>query len=81
MYYSLLGGSVVKNSPANAGDAGDTGSNSGSGRSPGGGNCNPLQPSCLKNPMDGGAWWTIIHGVTRSQTLPSRHTCTVPYDG
>ena len=35
----------------------------------GGGNGNPLQYSCLGNPMDGGAWWTTVHGVTKSQTL------------
>jgi len=59
------GGSVVKNPPANAGD---TGSSPGSGRSPEVGNGTPLQDSCLENPMDGGAWWAIVHGVTRSQT-------------
>ena len=47
------GGSVVKNPPANAGDAGSI---SGSGRSSGGENCNSLQYSCLENPMDRGAW-------------------------
>ena len=45
-----------KKSACNAGDSGDTGSIPGSGRFPGGGNGNPLQYSCLKNPMDGGAW-------------------------
>ena len=50
------GGAVVKNLPANAGDAGDTGSISGLGRSPGGGHGNPLQYSCLENLMDRGAW-------------------------
>ena len=49
------GGSVVKNRPANSGDAGDTGSIPGSGRSPGERNGNPLQYSCLGNPMDRGA--------------------------
>ena len=49
-------GTVVKNLPANAGDARDVGSISGLGRSPGGGNDNPLQYSCLGNPMDRGAW-------------------------
>ena len=47
---------VVKNLPVNAGDIRDTGSNSGSGRSPGEGKDNPLQYSCLGNPMDRGAW-------------------------
>ena len=59
----LPGGSVEKNLPANAGDAGDTGLVSGSGRSPGGGNGNPLQYSCLGNSMDREAWWATIHGV------------------
>ena len=51
---------MVKNPPASAGDAGDTGSIPGSGRSPGGGNGNPLQDSCLRNPMDRGAWWATV---------------------
>ena len=54
--------SVVKNPPANAGDAGSV---PGSGRSPGEGNANPLQYSCLENPMDRGAWWTSVHEVTK----------------
>ena len=58
---SLLGGSVVKNLPANAGDANSI---PGSGRSPGEGNGNPPQHSCLKNPMDGGALQTTVHGIT-----------------
>ena len=61
------GGSVVKNSPANAGDARGVGSISGSGRSPGGGNGNLLQCSCLENPMDRGAWWAV-HTVAKSWT-------------
>ena len=61
-------GAVVKNPPVNAGNARDAGSTSGSGRSPGGGNGNPLQSSCLGNPMDRGAWWLTVHGVTKSQT-------------
>ena len=56
---------VVKNLPANAGD---TGSIPGSGRSPGGGNGNPLQYSFLENPMDRRAWRATVHGVTKSQT-------------
>ena len=56
------GGSMVKNLPANAGD---TGSIPGSGRSPGRGRGNPVQYSCLENPMDREAWWSTIHGVTR----------------
>ena len=56
------GGSVVKNPPVNAGDVG---SFPGSGRSPGEGNSNPFQYSCLGNPMDGGAQWATIHAVAR----------------
>ena len=55
------GGPVVKNLPANAGDTGDTASIPGSGRSPGEGNGNPLQYSCLGR----GAWWATVHGVTK----------------
>ena len=53
---------MVKNPPANAGGAGLI---PGSGRSPGGGNGNPLQCSYLENPMDGGVWWAPVHGVTK----------------
>ena len=63
----LLPGSVVKNPPANAGNAGDTGWTPGSGRCPGGGNGNPLQYSCLKTPTDRRAWWATVHGVAKSQ--------------
>jgi len=59
-------GTVVKNPPADAGDARDVGSIPGLGRSPGVGNGNPLQYSCLKNPTDRGAWWTTVHGVAES---------------
>ena len=59
-------GTVVKNPPANAGDARDVGSIPGSGRSPGEGNGNPLQYSCLENPMDRGARWAAIRAVTDS---------------
>ena len=58
---------VVKNLPANA-DVREAGSIPGSGRSPGGGHGNPLQYSCLENPMDRGAWPAMVHRVTRSQT-------------
>ena len=54
---------MVKNLPANAGDAGDPHLIPGSGRSPGGGNGNPLQYSCLKNPTDRGAWRAVVHSV------------------
>ena len=56
---------MVKNPPANAGDAGSI---PGSGRSPGGGNGNQLQYSCLENSMDRGAWWATVQEVTKSQT-------------
>ena len=58
------GGTVVKNPPASAGDTRDVGSISGSGRSPGVGNGNPLQYACLENPKDREAWWATVHGVT-----------------
>ena len=58
-------GSVVKNPLTNAGDAGLI---PGSGRSPGGGNDNPLQYSHLGNPLDRRAWWATVHGVPKSQT-------------
>ena len=61
----FLGGSVVKNPPANAGDVGSI---PGSGRSPGGGNGNPLQYSCLGNPTDRGAWRAIVRGVVKIWT-------------
>ena len=59
---------AVKNPPANAGDAGDMGSIPGLGRYPGGGNGNPLQYSCLGNPLDRGAWRATVYGVVKSQT-------------
>jgi len=60
---------VVKNLPANAGDTRDSGLISGLGRSPGVGNGNPLQYSCLENSMDSGAWWATVYGVIKTQTL------------
>ena len=68
LYYFLWGfpgGSVVKNVPAVAGGTGDTGSIPGWGRSPEVGHGNPLQCSCLENPMDRGAWWATVHGVAK----------------
>ena len=59
---------VVKNPPAGAGDTRDTGSIPGSGRSPGIGNGNPLQYSCLENSMDRRAWWATVHGAAESCT-------------
>ena len=63
--YGLLQGLSSKKSACNAGDVGLF---PGLGRSPGGGHGNPLHYSCLKNPMDRGAWWATVHGVTKSQT-------------
>ena len=57
---------VVKNPTANAGDIRDTGSVPGLGRSNGGRHVNPLQYSCLENPMDRGAWWATVHRVAKS---------------
>ena len=59
---------MIKNPPANAGNAKDTGSIPGLGRSPTEGNGNPFQYSCLENPMDRGAWRAVIYGVTQSDT-------------
>ena len=56
---------VVKNPPAKAGDVRKTGSVPGLGRSLGGGHSNPLQDSCLENPMDRGAWWAIVQGIVK----------------
>jgi len=61
-------GSVAKNPPANAGDTRDIRSIPGSGRSPGGGNGNPLQYSCLGNPRDRGNWQVIVHRVGKPDT-------------
>ena len=71
-------GSVVKNMPAKAGKAGEAGSIPGSGISPGGGNSNPLQYSCLKNPKDRGTWWATVHGVAVLDTLCT-HTAAAIY--
>ena len=59
---------MVKNLPASAADARDVGLIPGSGISPAGGNGKPLQYSCLENPMDRGAWWATVHGVTELDT-------------
>ena len=85
MKWVFPGGSVVKNLPASAGDVGLI---LGSGRSPEEGNGNPLQCSCLGNPMDRGGWWATVHGVaelnmtekihthTHTRTHDYTHTCT-----
>ena len=65
-------GSDSKKSACNAGAAGDVNSIPGLERCPGGGHGNPLQYSCLENPMDRGAWWATVHGVTKSQTRLQR---------
>ena len=67
-------GAVVKNPPANAGDTGDAGSIPGSGRAPGGGNGNPLQYSCLENPMDRGAQRAAAHGVSTELDTTDHNT-------
>ena len=67
----IPGGSEVKASACNAGDLGSI---SGSGSSPGEGNGNPLQDSCLENPKDGGAWWATVHGVAKSRTRLNNFT-------
>ena len=61
----IPGGSGGKESACNAGDLGLI---PGLGRSPGEGNGNPLQHSCLENPMDGGAWWATVHGFAKNRT-------------
>ena len=65
---------VLKDLPAKAGDAEDSGSIPGPGRFPGAGHGNPLQYSCLENPMDRGAWWATVHGVAESDRLKQLST-------
>ena len=65
--YEFSGGTIVKDSSASAVDAGVVGLIPESGRSPGVGNGNLVQYSCLDNSTDRGAWWAIVHGVTKSQ--------------
>ena len=81
-YHTIKGASLVaqlvKNLPANAGDVEDPGSIPGSGWSPGEGNGNPFQNSCLENPMDRGVWQATVHEVAKSRTWLKRlsvHTC------
>ena len=62
IHVGLPSGSVVKNLPVNAGDVGSV---PGLGRFPGEGNGTPLQYSCLENPMDRGAWWAPVYGITK----------------
>ena len=67
LHLDFPGGSAVKNLPASAGDTGDTGSIPGLGRFSGGGNGNPLQYSCLENPMDRGDWQSSPQGLKESE--------------
>ena len=76
IFTGFPGGSYGK---ASACSGGDPGSIPGLGRSPGEGNGNPLQYSCLKNSMDRGAWWATVHGVTKSWTRLSDFTQRLPY--
>ena len=76
---AFLGGLVIKNLPANAGDAGDMGLISGSGRSPGQGNGNLIQYSCLKNLMDRETQQAIVNEVAKRQTWLSEHTRILTY--
>ena len=73
-YVSFHDGSTVKNPPVNTGVVGLI---PGLGRSPGEGNGNPLQYSCLGNPMDRGAWWATVHGVTKEsdETVTKQQQC------
>ena len=68
MPWEFPGGASGKNPPANAGDIREEGLIPGWGRVPGEGHGNPLQYSCLENPMDRGAWWATAHGVAESET-------------
>ena len=65
---------MVKDLPANSGDIRDAGSIPGLGRSLGGGHGNPLQYSCLENPMDRGAQWAAVHGVAKNQIQLNMYT-------
>ena len=70
---------MVNNLPAAVGDPKDLGSIPGLGRSPGEGNDNPLQYSCLENPMDRGAWQATVHGIAETQTGLNPHACIFIY--
>ena len=74
--WSFLGGSEVKVPVCNVGDLGSI---PGSGRFPGEGNGNPLQYSCLDNPMDRGAWWATVHGVLKESDMTERLHFTTPW--
>ena len=70
---------MVKNPPANAGDVRDLGLIPGSGRSPGGGQGNPLQYSCLENPVEREAWWARVYGGCKESntTEVTEYTLTI----
>ena len=70
---------VVKNLPANAEDVRDVGLIPGSGRSSRGGHGNPLQYSCLENPMDRGAWWATVHSVSNREKAMAPHSSTLAW--
>ena len=70
---------LVAQTVESACSAGDAGLIPGSGRPPGEGNGNPLQYFCLENPMDEGAWWTLVHGVAKSWTRLSDFTFTFTF--
>ena len=72
--FAIMGFAGSSHGKASAYNAGDPGLITGSGRSPGEGNGNPLQYSCLENLMDGGAWWATVHGVGKSRTRLSDFT-------
>ena len=73
IFLGFSGGLLGKESACNAEDRGSI---PGSGRFPGKGNSNPLQVSCLGDPMDRGTWWAAVHGVANSRTLLSDETTT-----
>ena len=68
---------MVKNPPSNAGDTGNAGSIPEPGRSPGGGNGNPLLSSCLEDSMDRGAWWATVHEVTKESDTTERASISI----
>ena len=76
--WGSIGGSVVKNQPTIAGTTGGLGAIPGLGRSLGEGNGNPLQHSCLGNPMDRGAWQATVHGVAKTWTWLNNWTTATP---
>ena len=77
LYLHWLGFPGGSDGKASVCNTGDPSSIPGLGRSPGEGNGNPLQYSCLENPMDGGAWWATVHGVAKSWTQLSNFTFTL----